>query len=524
MSRAVSGRVRCTRRGGAALALGLVLVGGARAADRPNLITIVTDDQGVWAMRAYGNPDAVTPNLDRLAREGARFTRAFAASGVCTPSRAALLTGMYAIQTGMPDVPYLRDPNAGLPRGVPAWPRVLERNGYATGLIGKWHLGATPEHYPTHYGLGYFFGFLGGSSRPLDAPLVRDHKTEQTSGFLADVLTDDAIGFVESNRGRPFALLLHFREPHAPHLPVSDPDLAPFAHADPRVPMVSPEQAILDNDQESASPEAIALHEKLLKQKLITYYAAVHSVDRNVGRLLKTLDRLDLAPRTIVLFTSDQGYMFGHRGLKGKGAAQPVRNHTLQNDAFVINLFDVSLQVPLLVRWPGIVRPGQVVDALVSNVDTYATVLGMLSIPPPQGASNQSRDFSPLLRGAPFRARDEVFAEYTPDQIGAMQFIRMVRTTRWKLVRRYLNPGGNELYDLEKDPDETQNLYYRNWQNRRGGEPGRDPAHPYPATVADLQRRLTAWQREIADPALELDATYRRRMDEIRARWSQPRQ
>ena len=425
-----------------------------------NIISIVTDDQGVWTVGAYGNKESVTPNMDRLAREGVRFSNAFACTGVCAPSRVAFLTGLYPIQTGFNDIPYFRDPNDGLPLGVPSWPRVLQTNGYVTGLIGKWHLGGNRNYYPTKFGLDHFFGFLRGTNRPRNPILTRDGVTREYKGWLPDILVDDAVEFLENNQSEPFALMLHFRAPHAPHLPVQEADLAPFKNLDPTVPIVDPADSFLDDDQEPAAPEAIELHEKLLKEKMITYYASVHSIDRNLGRLLDKLEELDLADKTIILFTSDQGFMFGHRGLKGKGLAQSVRNHTLTEDNIFINLFDLSLQVPLLIRWPGVVKPGTVNDKLISNIDTYPSLLGMLGIPLPDDAACEGLDFSPMLRGENVDWRDALFAEYTPDQLSEMEFIRMVRTEKWKLIRTYLNGGGNKLYDLENDPDEMHNLYY----------------------------------------------------------------
>jgi uncharacterized sulfatase len=490
---------------------------------RWNIIAILTDDQAGWAFHAAGNPDAITPNMDRLAAEGARFTHAFTASGVCSSSRTAYLTGLFPIQAGMTDAPYKRDPDEGLPLGVPTWPKALKQHGYVTGLIGKWHLGRTVASVPTKYGFDYFFGFLGGANRPMDPVFLRDGHPTVVRGPEPDIVMDDALRFLGTNRTASFALLLHFRAPHAPHAPVPGVDRAPFAGRVPAVPMVDPAAAVLDDDQEPAAPEAIALHEKLLREKLLTYYASVHSVDRNLGRLLGALDSLGLARNTIVLFTSDNGYLFGHRGLKGKGAAQPIRDHTLANDVFVVNLYDVALRVPLIVRWPGVVKPGTVIDQLASNVDTYATVLGMLGIPGAKATAPESRDLSPLLRGESRAWSDTIFAEYTPDQIGAMQFSRMIRTPRWKLVRNYLNPGGNELYDLEHDPDEMHNLYYRDLRGfpleADSGQSHRVRPHPYASVLAGLQPRLEAWQRRIGDPALGLDARYQQAKQAIRAKW-----
>jgi uncharacterized sulfatase len=354
--------------------------------------------------------------------------------------------------------------------------------------------------------------------------LVRDGIPRVVPGPTPDLLTTDAIEFVRRNHGRRFALQLHFREPHAPHLPVPAADLAPYAGLDPTVPSVDPAKAILDDDQEPADSAAIALHTKLLKQKLITYYASVHSVDRNVGRLLAVLDSLDLSRKTIVLFTSDQGYLFGQRGLKGKGAAQPIRNHTLSNDVFVVNMYDDALRVPLIVRWPGVTRPGTVIGRLVSNVDTFGTVMGMVGLPrrevPPT-----SRDFSPLLRGTTAGWSDTVFAEYTPDQIGALRFTRMIRTPRWKLVRVYLDPASNELYDLELDRDETRNLYYVRAPIRRDADSGQARArvpHPHERELSALERRLDRWERETGDPAPALERQYLRSKQAIRDKWSRP--
>ncbi len=497
-------------------------IGGEPVAqtERWNLIAIVTDDQAEWAVRSYGNDEIVTPNMDRLAREGARFTNAFTASGVCTPSRVAHLTGLFPIHVGLTDVPY-RDPREGLPPGVPTWPRVLQQNGYRTGLVGKWHLGRAPEHHPTNFGLDYFFGFLGGANRPQNPTLSRDGKTAaEVKGYTPDILTEDAMRFIERNQSRPFALMLHFRAPHAPHLPVPEADLKPYVGLDPTVPMVDPAVARLDDDQEPADPAAIALHRRLLKEKMVTYYASVHSVDRNLGRLLQQLDDLDLTRKTIVVFTSDHGYMFGHRGMKGKGAAQPIRNHTLDEDVFFVNMYDESFQVPLVIRWPGVVEGGRVIDELVSNVDLFPTFLGMVGVPVPAGLSLPGQDFSPILRGEDVSLRDAIFAEYTPQQIGVVEFIRMVRTKKWKLVRRYLNPGGNQLFDLENDPGEIHNLFYVDrtaW--RAAVEKGLSVEHPHLEIIAKLQAKMTAWQETTKDPALQLEAVLNEAREETKRRW-----
>jgi uncharacterized sulfatase len=207
-------------------------------------------------------------------------------------------------------------------------------------------------------------------------------------------------------------------------------------------------------------------------------------VDRNLGRLLKVLDDLGLSENTIVLFTSDHGYMIGHHGLHTKGNANWVVGGVTGPKR--PNMFDLSMRVPLLVRWPGVVKPGTEVKAMVSNIDTFASVLGMLRVPIPKGVRHEGLDFAPLLRGEKVAWRDAVFGQYDLHN-GGLAFMRTVRTPRWHLVRHHFTNGLDELYDLEKDPGETRNLY-NNPQYRQ---------------VRDqLQERLTQWQRTIDDPIL----------------------
>ena len=218
-----------------------------------------------------------------------------------------------------------------------------------------------------------------------------------------------------------------------------------------------------------------------------------------------------------MLFTSDQGALLGHRGLREKGMAVPIQFGSLPDFVWVVNLFDRSLRVPLIIRWPGVAQPGMVIPELVSNIDTYASVLGMLGIAKEADASQEGRDLSPLLRGQRTGWRDALFAQYTPDQVGNIEFLRMIRTDRWKLVRGYLNPSINQLYDLETDPEELRNLYYRDLLAPN------DSAVPRIRVIRDsLDRRLLEWQRSIDDPALLLEREFLEARRKARARWTTP--
>jgi uncharacterized sulfatase len=447
---------------------------GARAADagqpakRPNLLVIVTDDQARWSVGAYGNRESRTPHMDRLARQGARFLNAFAATPVCSPSRASLLTGRYGTQVGITDwiTPQQAQDGTGLAPSALTWVRVLQRAGYRTGLIGKWHLGALPLCNPTRHGFDSFMGFLGGGNTPMDPTLEVNGETKKLKGSLPDLLTDAAIDFVTKNRDRPFALMLCFRAPHRPYGPVPPEDLAPFKELDP------------------ALPHFPGLDIPQVKQWTREYYASIHSVDRNLGRLLQALDALGLARDTIVLFTSDHGYMIGQHGLHGKGNAQAVAGARKGEQR--PNMFDDSLRVPLLVRWPRVVKPGTEVRALVSNIDTFASVLGMLDVPVPRDYRQEGQDFAPLLRGQRAAWRNAVFAQYDLHN-GGKASMRSVRTERWHLVRQYLANQPDELFDLEHDPGELHNLY------------GKAESR---AVRDDLQRRLDVWMRSVGDPVV----------------------
>jgi len=213
------------------------------------------------------------------------------------------------------------------------------------------------------------------------------------------------------------------------------------------------------------------------------------TVDRNLGRLLAKLDELKLADNTIVLYTSDNGYNVGHHGIHGKGNGNWIAGGV--GGPKRPNMFEESVRLPLLVRWPAVVKPGTRIEHHVSNVDTFASVLGMLNVAPPSDYKQHGRDFSPLLRGETISDwPDEVFAQYDLHNSG-LAFMRMIRTDEWKLVRHHMSKGANELYNLKNDPGETRNRYHDK-------------------KVADtrdaLQARLTKWQESIDDPVLKLDA------------------
>jgi arylsulfatase A-like enzyme len=438
-------------------------------AEKHNVIFVVTDDQARWSIGAYGNREAITPNMDRLAREGAKFNNAFVTTPVCSPSRVALLTGLYGTEVGITDylTPEEGADGIGLPESALTWPRVLQQNGYRTALFGKYHLGTAAEFHPTRRGFDYFMGSLQGSFAPVNPRLEVNRRMTDVTGAGSDIVMDDAIRWIEANRDRPFAALIHFREPHLPYTPMPDEDARLFKDLDPTI------------------PDAPGLDRAQVKQFYRDYYAAIHAVDRNLGKLLALLQRLDLDRRTIVIFQSDHGYNIGQHGIHTKGNGFWIAGGV--NGPKRPNLWDTSLRIPLIIRWPGTIEAGAEIDETVLNLDMFPSVLGLLKITPPAEYRHHGKDFTPLLFGKRDQNwRSEIFGQYDLHNLG-LAYMRMLRTKEWKLVRHYHANGLDELYDLKNDPEEKKNLYG-------------DPA--YRETRAQLQQRLNERMKEINDPLM----------------------
>jgi choline-sulfatase len=445
---------------------------------KPNLVFVMTDDQAIWSVGAYGNPQAITPNMDQLAREGVLLRNAFVPSPVCSASRATFLTGLYGTDVGITDFLAASEVAAGfgLPPQALTWPEVLQQQGYTTGLSGKWHLGTQPQFHPTRQGFDWFFGYMGAVNVPMNPPLEEDGQIRTFKGPISDILTDHAIGFMEKNRDHPFALLLHFREPHLKYTPMPEVDQKAY------------------EGRVVKGAEYPGLDQEEVDRYTREYLISVHAVDRNLGRLLARLKELGLQENTIVVFTSDHGYMIGQHGLHSKGNAWWMFPGIPQNTKRP-NMFEESIRIPFIVRWPGRIPAGSEAAEPFSSVDTFATILGLMGVPVPADAHQRGADFSPRLRGQSIPWRDVMFGQY--DLIsGGIAHMRMIRTSEWKMVRHYLSLELDELYDLKNDPGEQYNLY----RPQRAGK--RAEGRNIEEVKAGLQERLYAWQREINDPLL----------------------
>ena len=425
----------------------LLLLAARLEATEPNILFIFTDDQAPWALGVSGNSLAVTPHMDRIAKEGAYLPNAYTVTPVCSPSRAALMTSRYGTEIGITDWIHPRNERElGLDPSLPVWPRELQKAGYKTGLVGKWHLGVQDSQHPTVFGFDYFMGHRQGGWRPVNPTLEKEGTSRRFEGLTADVLGQEARAFVKRNRDHPFLLCWHTRAPHTRWLPVTKEDMAPYKDIDVSIP-------------NPRFPELDVPRVKLMTRE---YLASTRSVDRNVGQMLTLLDELGISDSTIVLFSSDHGYNMGHNGIWHKGNGHYVLK-TLPPASTNIpkgqrpNMYNNSVKVPTMIRWPGVIKPGTVIHETISNLDWFPTILSMAGLRTRKVWSLRGRDFTPLLRGKEVAWDNSYYGEYSTHH-QSRTHMRMISVGNWKLIRDFHNEERDELYDLENDPGETTNL------------------------------------------------------------------
>ncbi len=463
----------------------LNIQGEATNSNRPNILFICTDDQASWAMGASGNDQAITPHMDRLASQSAYLVNSFVTTPVCSPSRAATLTGQYGYEVGVHNWYKPTDQTNGLDPKFTTFAETLRDSGYHTGLIGKWHLGMNDRYYPTRQGFDYFMGHRHGGFKVVDPELEEMGKEKTYKGLTADILADHAIGFIENhlnqNEDQPFLLCWHTRAPHLRWLPVAPEDSEPYS-----------------DDFEITIPEYPNLDTVSVTRMMREYLMSTRSVDRNLGRVLEALDELNIANDTIVIYTSDHGYNMGHNGIWHKGNGKWILNHDVPATHNVAknnrpNMYDHSIRVPSLVRWPGVTEPGTRITQTTSNLDWYPTLLDMAGIEKPKSLPLRGRSLTPLLRReSPENWDNHMYSFYSSSNEYATQFvdeIRMMRSDRWKLIRYLRAPERDELFDLAKDPEESKNQI----------------ANPdYTKVIEALHAKIVRQMTETNDPAFPL--------------------
>ena len=424
---------------------------GTRASDRrtatrkPNVVVLFTDDQGYQDVGCFGSPDIETPNLDRMAAEGMRFTDFYSAASVCSPSRAALLTGCYPPRVGITKVLFPRD-NIGLNPKEITIADALKAQGYAAACIGKWHLGHLPKFLPTNNGFDFYLGVpysndmdkVEGKNRNLDrawrekdispwnVPLMRgeevvEQPADQTT--LIDRYTQEAVRFIRDHRDEPFFLYLPHTMPHIP-LFVSD-----------RFYVDDPKKA---------------------------YKATIEQIDWSVGQVLNALKEVGVDRETLVIFTSDNGPWLSmkHHG----GSALPLRDGKF-------SVYEGGMREPCIMRWPGRIPAGAVCHEVAGTIDLLPTLTALAGGTLPSDRVIDGKNIWPLMAGKPgAKTPHDAYFYYRGRNLQA------VRSGKWKLVRR----KDVELYDLEQDIGEKENL-----------------AAEYPDVVQRLTRRMEQFDEQL---------------------------
>ncbi len=391
----------------------------------PNVVFFLLDDMGYADVGAYGNVYHRTPHIDRLAREGVRFTDAYAAAPNCSPTRGSILTGRWPARTGLTQylpgnvLPRAKLRQVDLPLGLPLSETVLAdplaRVGYATACIGKWHLGAG-DYAPERRGFGESFASgHWGSHRRMFAPHTLIKVPGAKDGdYLTDGLTRAAEEFIERNRERPFFLYLSYYSVHGP---------------------IEAKPALVASYEGRRDPSA---------RGNAVYAAMVEGVDQSVGRVLARLERHGLADSTAVFFFSDNG-----------GVARRAFNGGFRSGKGY--LWEGGIREPLIVRWPGTVAPGSVETAPVSSVDFYPTILAMAGIPLASVPAVDGSSLVPLLRGEGSVDREALYWHYPHYSNAGSTPAGAIRKGRWKLLE-FFEDGRVELYDLAEDPSESADL------------------------------------------------------------------
>ncbi len=487
--------------------------------EKPNIIFIMSDDHAYQAISAYGSVLNQTPNIDRLAQEGMLFEQAFVTNSICSPSRAVILTGKYSHLNGVIDNRLPFDTSQV------TFPKILREHGYQTAMIGKWHLKTEPSGFD-------FWRVLPGQGDYYNPEFKTREGTRQYEGYVSDIITGFALEWLEKrDPDKPFMMIYQHKAPHREWYPgpghlgygfdkefpepvtfFDDYSTRGSAAREQEMTLLYDMKPSNDNKLDTISalgitgtnawgrrnyarhmkrftgeqkrawdsvydpvieefnkqlPEGRELQRWKYQRYMQDYLGCIQSVDDNVGRLLDYLEKNDLAENTIVFYTSDQGFYLGEHGWFDKRF-----------------MYEESFRTPLLVRWPGVVEEGTKTDAMVLNLDIPETILEIAGAEIP--AEMQGVSFLPILKGEePEDWRDAVYYHYY--EYPSVHMVKRhygIRTDRYKLIHFYYDVDEWELYDLEADPHEVNNIY---------GEPGTEEI------TKDLKEQLRNLREQFGD-------------------------
>ncbi len=408
---------------------------------RPNIIYIMTDDLGYADLSCYGRKDYATPNLDRLATEGMRFTHAYSGGPMCTPTRVSFMTGRYPARLSLGLIEPLewsaKDSTIGLTPTIPSIATLLKKVGYHTALIGKWHLGFKPEFSPRKNGFDEFFGFHGGGidyvshSGPRKIPdLYQDETAVVLEGYSTDIFSDKAIDFLKRKHDKPFFLSLQYNAPHWPWQGPTDPAY----HDTMRL-------------QAGGTPEI--------------YAGIIKSLDDNVGRLMAVLEETGLSKNTVLIFVSDNGgEKFSDMGpLSGKKML----------------LWEGGIRVPAIVRWPGKIKAGLVTTQPIITMDWTATILALADAKQDKKLPMDGENLIPFLTG-----KKNEFERIFYWRVHQRNQQKALRDGKWKYLK---DEKGEYLFNLQIDQSEKNDLKLIE-----------------PDLFQDLKNKYAAWEATVLLP------------------------
>ena len=445
--------------------------------EKTNVVLILIDDLGWKDVGCYGSNYYQTPNIDRLANEGMRFTDGYAACNVCSPTRAAIMTGKYPARLLLtqwlpagrwnPKTKKMREGRyiSNLPLEEITVAEKLREAGYRTGFLGKWHLGTETYYYPEHQGFdvnvagrdygapgSYFYPFEGSWQIPTTGKKLykKSPLAGQEGDYLVDRLAEEAEKFIRDSRKQPFFLMLSHYAVHAPL-------------------QGKPEK--LDRYNQVAPTE---------RQGNPHYAAMVESVDDSLGRVMKTLRDLDLDNRTLVIFTSDNG------GFAKATDNSPLRANKGTN-------YEGGIRVPVIIKWPGKTKPTSVSSEPIISTDFYPTILAVTGQKPEPHQHVDGENLVPLLTGTGPLERDTLYWHYPHYNRHPSSFPSgAIRAGRWKMIEDY-ETGQLSLYDLNNDIAESKNLSQEN-----------------PAKVTELYGKLKAWRQQVGADPMKPNGAYRK--------------
>lgn len=439
--------------------------------DRPNIVCILGEGLRWDELASTGNKSIRTPNMDRIGREGCTFHNAFVVNSLCLPSRATILTGMYSHTTGA-----VSNVEGAINPKFPLVSDLLQKAGYETAFLGKSHVeGALMDHY-----WDYYFGFVG------QADYYRPRITEGIRGkygpeklyvgeYVDTLLTRKAVEWLQQKHEKPFCLFLWFYAPHSPFYRPKDmvndlngvPIPQPSTFDEDRNGYAGKPRAVADADNKIGYSEVYSDDPRSLEELVKDHYVGVEDNDRNIGAVLQELEHQKLLNHTAVILSSDHGFFLGEHHFYDKRL-----------------MYEPSIRVPLMVRYPGHIPAGGSSDKMVLNLDLAPTMLDIAGVRVP--SEMQGKSFLDLAEGktnVTWR-EDWLYEFYEYPGFENVRPCRGVRTERYKYIEYFIEPKEFELYDLENDPDESDNLY---------GKPG------YETVTREMQKRLLRLQRETDD-------------------------